>query len=149
MSASFRGLTGPCMLLAALLVTGPSAATAQSFDCRMAATAVEKMICADRELATLDEEMARAFAAARKRAPAGRIGQAGWLKDVRNHCEDAGCLKNAYRQRIAHLGDLDELAGEWNRFGDTTHRWASLTVADVTTLTFDGHRYVIQLKKQP
>lgn len=124
------------MLLTALLVTEPSAATAQSFDCRMAATAVEKMICADRELATLDEEMARAFAAARKRAAAGRIGQAGWLKDVRNRCADAGCLKNAYRQRIAHLGDLEELAGEWTRLGDHQFTGAYLTIAAVTATEF-------------
>jgi hypothetical protein len=80
--------------------------------------------------------MARAFAAGRRRAAAGRTGQAGWLKDVRNRCADAGCLKNAYRQRIAHLGDLDALAGEWNRFGDTRYQGAVLTIAGVTPSAF-------------
>ena len=57
-----------------VLAIVPPAAAAQSFDCRKAATAVEKMICADTDLSRLDEQMAQAFADARKRLDPNAIG---------------------------------------------------------------------------
>ena len=48
--------------LAAGAVSGAVAESAQSFECAKVTTPVEKMICADRDLARLDVELARAFA---------------------------------------------------------------------------------------
>src|SRR5688572_27435881 len=86
-----------------LLAVAPPAAEAQSFDCRKAATAVEKMICADAGLSALDEQMANAFAMARDYFDLNAISQAEWLKTVRNRCASTACLKDAYEARISHL----------------------------------------------
>jgi uncharacterized protein len=87
-----------------LLASSPAAA--QSFDCRKATTAVERMICADAELSTLDEQMAQAFTDARQHVETSVIGQLAWLKNVRNRCAHVECLKDAYQKRIAHLDTL-------------------------------------------
>jgi uncharacterized protein len=82
-----------------------ASAQAASFDCAKAATAVEKMICADAELSKLDKEMASAHRRARERTadPAGfRAEQRNWLK-FRNSCKDAVCVKQAYQKRLGAL----------------------------------------------
>jgi len=75
-----------------------SSAVAQSFDCRKATTGVEKMVCADADLSKLDEQMARAFTDARRNVNVDVIGQVAWLKNVRNRCANADCLKEAYQE---------------------------------------------------
>jgi uncharacterized protein len=91
-----------------LLASSP--AEAQSFDCRKATTAVERMICADAELSTLDEQMAQAFSDARQHVETSVIGQPAWLKNVRNRCANVECLKDTYQKRIAHLDTLSPAA---------------------------------------
>ncbi len=119
-----------------------ASATAQSFDCGKAMTAVEKMICADADLSKLDTDMAQAFKAARRTLDVAAIGQVAWLKDVRNRCATAGCLRDAYRKRIADLGSLNSpwstegLAGEWTRLGDAPYAGASLSILSVTATGF-------------
>lgn len=88
------------------LVLGESAIAA-SFDCVKAQTHVEKMICADAELSKLDREMAATFAEARKTKNKGEVvkqEQMQWLK-ARNDCNDVGCLKTEYRNRISNLAE--------------------------------------------
>ncbi len=119
-----------------------ASATVQSFDCGRAMTAVEKMICADADLSKLDTDMAQAFKAARRTLDVAAIGQVAWLKDVRNRCATAGCLRDAYRKRIADLGSLNSpwstegLAGEWTRLGDAPYAGASLSILSVTATGF-------------
>jgi uncharacterized protein len=85
-------------------------AAAASFPCEKAQTRIEKAICADREVSDLDESLGRYYAAAR--SALGRAGeclradQQQWLREVRNACADAACLKKAYLER---LGTLDAL----------------------------------------
>lgn len=95
-----------CLSASTLLTVVSSSAVAQSFDCRKATTAVEKMVCADADLSTLDEQMARAFTDARRNVDVNVIGQGAWLKNVRNRCANVDCLKDAYQERIAHLDTL-------------------------------------------
>jgi uncharacterized protein len=95
--------------LGVLLVTA-SAAAAQSFDCAKAQTRTEKMVCADRSIADLDEYLGRYYSAARdgNRAAASclQADQAAWLKSRRDACADAACLKAAYLDRLAELDPL-------------------------------------------
>jgi uncharacterized protein YecT (DUF1311 family) len=80
-----------------------------SFDCAKAGTAVEKTICADRELARLDRQLARLYKQALTRAPETRellAAQARWLRTRRNPCSTKTCLKTVYEQRIIALQRL-------------------------------------------
>ncbi len=93
----------------AVAAIGPAtaaAAPAASFDCAKAGSAVEKMICADADLATLDATLGAQFKQALAAAGNGdalKARQRGWLTRVRNACATPACLATAYRQRIAEL----------------------------------------------
>ena len=89
------------LLLAALLAGAP-APRAASFDCRKAATAIEKMICADPALAALDCQLAAAYRRALAISPRPdsiQSDQHSWLARERARCTDAACLKKAYGSR--------------------------------------------------
>lgn len=85
-------------------------AAAQSFDCAKARTRAEKMVCADRSIAELDEQLGRYYGAARDGNPPAasclRTDQAAWLTSRREACADAACLKAAYLDRLAELDPL-------------------------------------------
>jgi uncharacterized protein YecT (DUF1311 family) len=98
-------------LLVLLSLVSPGVATQgadqPSFDCRRAATAVEKAICADPELARDDSVLAQLYRDARHHlteANATKLAanQRSWLTDRNRRC-GAGehvCLANAYRERL-------------------------------------------------
>jgi uncharacterized protein len=83
-----------------------------SFDCRkVKESSIEKMICADNELAKLDLKLAEVYAAASKKAvnehpPVLKAEQRGWVKG-RNECwksdNKRSCVDESYRRRIAEL----------------------------------------------
>ncbi len=80
---------------------------AASFDCGKAASEVEKIICGNDELSRLDESLHKAYLQALKRADIKEQtmeSQKQWLKNERNACRDAECLKTAYQTRIKELG---------------------------------------------
>lgn len=80
-------------------------AQAASFDCRKAATKVEKLICADAELSKLDEELSAAYKTALqngKQAVVIKQAQKQWMNE-RNGCSDASCVKGAYEARLSTL----------------------------------------------
>ncbi len=85
------------------LVLMPSAQAA-SFDCAKASSFVEKAICSDKQLSSMDDQLARLYKAAR--ATGGNAAleaeQKAWLSS-RDQCADAACLKKAYADRIAAL----------------------------------------------
>ena len=100
-----------CRLLLATAFCGvASIAAAQSFDCAKAQTRVEKMVCADRAIADLDEYLGRYYAAARAEIPGAtaclQSDQAQWLKSTRDACAAGACLKSAYLNRLAELDPL-------------------------------------------
>lgn len=80
------------------------------FDCSKAATRVEKAICANSELSTLDEHLSRHYPGAIYALPEGeaciKSDQMQWLKSVRNMCKDNTCLKMAYLNRLSELNGL-------------------------------------------
>jgi hypothetical protein len=86
-----------------ILALALAAADAPSFDCAKAATRVEKMICADSELAAVDRAVAKLYAGV-SRADRKKLftSQADWLKE-RDRCEDRGCLLGSYDERFFDL----------------------------------------------
>jgi uncharacterized protein YecT (DUF1311 family) len=81
-------------------------AQAASFDCEKAASEVEKLICGDDELSRLDESLNKAYLQALKRNDIKKQTierQRQWLKNERNACQNAECLRKAYETRIKEL----------------------------------------------
>ncbi len=80
---------------------------AASFDCAKASTTVEKAICSNAELSALDDRLSAAYKAALTDTldPASvKTSQREWVK-ARNACKTVSCLQEAYRGRIAALGN--------------------------------------------
>ncbi|GAA0773905.1 DUF1311 domain-containing protein [Roseibium denhamense] len=98
-----------------LLCCGPAAA-APAFDCGKAEGAAEKLICANADLAELDQTLAQVFQAAvnvTETFPDGqaalaelRAYQRGWVKG-RDECwkadDELSCIQSSYQRRIAEL----------------------------------------------
>ncbi|QJF52658.1 MliC family protein [Roseobacter ponti] len=99
-----------------IALAGPGVA-APSFDCAKASGAVEELICADADLAALDQVLAGRYSAARevtRGLDAGaaeaentlKAEQRGWIKG-RDDCWKAGdlraCVEAAYLMREGHL----------------------------------------------
>jgi uncharacterized protein len=82
-----------------------SGVQAASFDCTKASTNVEKMICNDANLSTLDENMAAAYSRVLMKY-SNFVGikqqQRDWISQ-RNQCKEITCLTNEYNKRIAEL----------------------------------------------
>jgi len=101
-----------------LAAAAAGSAHAASFDCRLARTQVEKMICADAAISTLDERMQVLYAQARQAAAdkhAELDVQRDWLK-LRNICTNPACLRVTYELRIAELqypGATPDFSGHW------------------------------------
>lgn len=82
-------------------------AEAASFDCAKATTKVEKTICENDDLSRLDQELDTAYRGSLSRDDVKRQAiksQRDWLKNVRNPCQNAECLKQAYESRIKEIG---------------------------------------------
>lgn len=96
------------------------------FDCTRAASRIEKTICADPALRTLDARLASAYADALRVARDRRRqakAQTEWLRETRDGCADAACLRRAYGVRIDELAGRDPAAGVYDRaFGVRKNR---------------------------
>ena len=95
-------------LFAAVVTLAPLSAEAQSFNCRYASRADEVTICQNSGLAALDERMAGIFERTRSRLYGGArqaliSDQTAWLRSRYRCGPDAGCIEDAYRQRINEL----------------------------------------------
>lgn len=89
------------------LCGGATISEAASFPCEKAQSRIEKMICADPELSTLDTHLGNYYEGAKLRLQEGadclKADQRNWLKSVRNVCPDKACLKRAYLDRLTEL----------------------------------------------
>lgn len=92
--------------LAVMLVLLYAPAHAASFDCAKAATAVEKIVCADKEISALDDELNRLY----QQRLAVALDQQGmksmqrnWLKALGERCKDAACVKMDYEIQVETL----------------------------------------------
>jgi len=95
-----------CAISAFFLLTFAGNLHAASFDCSKATSEVEKIICGDDELSKLDQALNKAYLQALKRTDMKKRtieNQRLWLKNERNACKDAECLKKAYQTRITEL----------------------------------------------
>src|ERR1700722_8060256 len=85
----------------------PSDSAGPSFDCGRAHSSVNKLICVTPDIAALDRKLAADFNNAKYQGGSdGKALQAAedaWLRDVRNKCADAACLRNAYQARDAQI----------------------------------------------
>jgi uncharacterized protein len=97
----------------AFLLTIAANTYAASFDCRKASSELEKLICSDDELSRLDESLSKAYREALKRTDIkDKIikSQRQWLKNERDACHNAECLKTAHEIRIKELLSLSSHA---------------------------------------
>ena len=105
---ALRTLRLVAALIAVFLLDGT--ARSASFPCDKARSAVEKTICGNPELSTLDEHLGQYYSAARsavKSAGSCLVSdQRNWLRARRDACSDAGCLRQAYLGRLAELDPL-------------------------------------------
>jgi uncharacterized protein len=116
--AFIRRLCWGMLLIGITLGLLSTQATAASFDCKKAASWVEKTVCSNPELSKLDEEMAKAYHdALASLSPEGQKEtkeyQRKWLNDISPSCKvrakfefddsKAKCLKDGYGKRIEQL----------------------------------------------
>lgn len=77
---------------------------AASFDCKLAQSTSEKIICNNAELSKLDEELATQYKIRLNTVPNPaelKNDQRRWLKQLREQCKDVQCYIKAYHARIA------------------------------------------------
>lgn len=92
-----------------MLVVGITSPTmAASFNCDKAQSKVEKLICSDAELSSIDNNLAKAYKDALAKRNSVEMeklksSQKYWLKHTRNVCDDLLCLKQAYSIRLSEL----------------------------------------------
>ena len=109
------------LLAATLLAALAPLASAASFDCAKARSPMEKLICSDAQLSTLDEQLNTAFkeAIARSKARPQLVQwQREWLKSYEvTQCKDARCLAKEFTDRVALLQSVAPAtapSAEWN-----------------------------------
>lgn len=107
-------------LLFTLMAIGTHASAA-SFDCALAHSTVERMVCTESRLSQLDEKLAATWTAFRNmpgNENAKKTMQLAWLK-TRNACGDTQCLRRTYEARIAELRarivDASPFTGFWRK----------------------------------
>jgi uncharacterized protein len=79
---------------------------AASFDCEKATSQAEKMICGDKNLSSLDDELDVAYKSAlesRSDKKALKESQRKWIKEERDRCNDVQTMADAYTKRIGEL----------------------------------------------
>lgn len=93
------------MLVGTLLIL-ESNVFAASFDCKKASSTVEKLICSNPDLSTVDEILSTEFKIALSSNHAPELikaRQLDWLKNERAICTEVTCLQKVYANRIAEL----------------------------------------------
>lgn len=81
-----------------------------SFDCRRARSRSERMVCSSDNLAALDRAMSSRFYSALSNADGATRAELRRSRDrflaFRERCPDAGCVGQAYRDRIDEIRDI-------------------------------------------
>ena len=98
------------MTLLVSLIAGAGVARGASFDCKRATAPIERQICADPDLDSLDAQLQGAYLGALDRSThpqSIKDKQLAWLKS-RASCPDAKCLVSAYRRQIDLLSALSD-----------------------------------------
>jgi uncharacterized protein YecT (DUF1311 family) len=98
----------PQFIFLFLAVLFPTLSFSAGFDCAKAQSKVELLICADPELSALDSELNTAYRQALQQSKHSQQitqVQRRWVKEVRNVCTDALCLKSAYTVRMRGMAN--------------------------------------------
>lgn len=82
-----------------------------SFDCSLASSKTEKLICSDFDTAKADRELSdtyKNYIDSRSEAEVNemRSSQKIWIANVQRQCDDIDCLKSAYRSRLDEIQSL-------------------------------------------
>jgi uncharacterized protein len=96
------------ILLSATLM-GAFSAWGASFACNAAARPIEKTICSDQELSSLDEKLNQSYQSALIKNPEIKFSQREWLKALSECNADSNpveCLRKAFRARIQVLNHI-------------------------------------------
>lgn len=115
---------------------------AASFDCKKAASLVEKAICSNPTLSKLDDSLAKAYKQALNKASdqaSLQAEQRAWLSKVRNPCRNEHCIQEAYQVRLAELdgnvnpAEIAGFVGEYQRFfkGKPDEHTATLSIKSI------------------
>lgn len=94
------------VILAASLALAIPAPLLAALDCSRARTNTEKLLCSNSRLAEADDRLALAFRGAIRRGADPKTlmdEQRAWNRDVRDICNDVGCMLKAYEERISDL----------------------------------------------
>jgi uncharacterized protein len=118
-------------------------ALAASFDCAAARSAMEKLICGDEKLSTLDEGLSAAFKQAQERSGAKTTitrWQREWLRnpDVTD-CKTTACLSPLFAERLKLLNSVApaaDAAARWN--GEYDRYWKKKKDKDQASLLLVG-----------
>lgn len=92
---------------------------AASFDCSKSKTPIEKMICSDKTLSDLDEELNAAYKSLLDSVCSSSDvtkEQKKWLTQTRAQCQSKDCLGKAYIDRIQELNSIKK--AKWVKFHD-------------------------------
>jgi uncharacterized protein YecT (DUF1311 family) len=130
--------------LAATAVVGEGPAAAASFDCRAAATKIERLLCTDQDAGAADEAMAKAYGQlVQTLTPAGgelvRASQRKFVTALAEQCvvaprlgngrdwqgrSSAQCLADTMAERTAQLQSARSKAGPWQFLQiETSEAW--------------------------
>ena len=100
------------ILMVTLFLTTVSINTySASFDCAKASTVVEKSICSNATLSTLDDQLTAIYSKAFKVSSAQselKKQELDWIKTKRNICTTENCISVAYSTRITELNLLEQ-----------------------------------------
>jgi uncharacterized protein len=130
-------------LIIASLMAGCSCAHAASFDCGKARSPIEKLICADSKLSSMDEQLNVAFKDAVSRSGAKPVlvaWQRRWLKSFElTQCKDAKCLQVEFSKRTSLLQSVapsTDPSAQWN--GDFSRYYKGKPDKDSANLLLIG-----------
>lgn len=91
---------------ASAFVEATTPTVSPSFDCRKAATTIEKQICASPKLSELDAKLTETYQELKQFVDKKELKseQITWVK-TRNRCVDTACLEQSYEERLNVLED--------------------------------------------
>jgi uncharacterized protein len=113
-----------------------SSAGAATFDCNKASTFVEKAICSDSRLTSMDDQLGHLYKdalAASSNSAALKAEQRAWLSS-RDQCKDSDCIMKAYADRISTLTAMSSPA----KSGDFTGTYKAANGDVLVQQTPDG-----------
>jgi uncharacterized protein len=101
---------------------------AASFDCAKAGSDIERRICANEQISSLDSDLASSYKSAIANEPNLKESQLAWIKE-RNKCSDDECIVNLYKERISFLTNIHNQ----QRVNDTIKSEANNLAVDLRT----------------